>query len=69
MSIKLINYLLNKIVENEYLSYRTRFSMGGSGVPTGEMLRGYPDNSIGPSISYYSRGGNIMFKYSTWPLR
>ena len=38
--------------------------MGGSGVPRGEMLRGYLDNAIGPPINYYSRGGNIMFKYS-----
>jgi len=55
---------IKPLVENEYISSRVRFSMGGSGVPRGEMLRGYLDNSIGPPISYYSRGGNLMFKYS-----
>ena len=55
---------MKSLVEDEYISSRTRFSMGGSGVPYGEMLRGYLDNSIGSQISYYSRGGNIMMKYS-----
>ena len=50
--------------DGEYINSRVRFSMGGSGVPYGEMLRGYLDNSIGSQISYYTRGGNIMFKYS-----
>ena len=55
---------IKSLVEDEFISSRTRFSMGGSGVPYGEMLRGYLDNSIGSQISYYSRGGNIMMKYS-----
>ena len=38
--------------------------MGGSGIPYGEMLRGYPDNSVGSSNNYYNRGGNIILKYS-----
>ena len=56
---------INPLENNEYINSRVRFSMGGSGVPYGEMLRGYLDNSIGSQISYYTRGGNIMFKYST----
>jgi outer membrane protein insertion porin family len=37
--------------------------MGGSGIPYGEMLRGYDDNSVGP-FGYYNRGGTITLKYS-----
>ena len=39
-----------------------RFVMGGSGMPYGEMLRGYEENSVGPD-GYYN-AGNIMLKYS-----
>ena len=56
---------IKPLVANEYINSRIRFSMGGSGVPYGEMLRGYLDHSIGSQISYYTKGGNIMFKYST----
>ena len=56
---------IKPLVANEYINSRVRFSMGGSGVPYGEMLRGYLDHSIGSQISYYTKGGNIMFKYST----
>ena len=44
----------------------TKFFLGGSGIPYGEMLRGYQDNTVGP-FSYGSvrpRGGNIIVKYS-----
>ena len=36
--------------------------MGGTGIPYGEMLRGYTENRVGPYSS--TRGGNIMLKYS-----
>ena len=49
--------------ENEYLPYSARFRMGGDGMPSGEMLRGYKNNSIYGYES--SSGGKIMFKYST----
>ena len=39
-----------------------RFIMGGTGIPYGEMLRGYTENRVGPYSS--TRGGNIMLKYS-----
>tara|TARA_Y100001960_G_scaffold41411_1_gene40410 strand:+ start:749 stop:3160 length:2412 start_codon:yes stop_codon:yes gene_type:complete len=39
----------------------TKFIMGGTGIPYGEMLRGYTENRVGP---YSTRGGNIMLKYS-----
>ena len=39
-----------------------RFVMGGSGMPYGEMLRGYEESSIGPE-GYYN-AGNLMLKYS-----
>ncbi|MCH7496736.1 MAG: outer membrane protein assembly factor BamA [Candidatus Marinimicrobia bacterium] len=40
-----------------------RFYMGGTGIPFGEMLRGYQDNTVGP---YLDRplGGTVMLKYS-----
>lgn len=41
-----------------------RFLMGGSGMPYGEMLRGYSDNTIGPYSTYRPKGGNIILKYS-----
>jgi len=41
-----------------------RFMLGGSGIPYGEMLRGYEDNSIGPMGTYRPRGGNIVLKYA-----
>jgi outer membrane protein insertion porin family len=51
------------------ISPNARFYMGGTGMPSGEMLRGYEDNSIGPySVSSYGslrpRGGNVLLKYS-----
>ena len=39
-----------------------KFVMGGSGIPYGEMLRGYTENRVGPFGS--TRGGNVMLKYS-----
>jgi outer membrane protein insertion porin family len=43
-----------------------RFIMGGDGIPYGEMLRGYPQNKIGPINPYNgsSVGGKFMLKYS-----
>ncbi|MEE9161878.1 MAG: BamA/TamA family outer membrane protein, partial [Candidatus Neomarinimicrobiota bacterium] len=40
-----------------------RFYMGGTGIPFGEMLRGYQDNTVGP---YDGRplGGTVMLKFS-----
>ena len=37
--------------------------MGGTGIPYGEMLRGYELNSIVP-YEYRSLGGNLMLKFS-----
>ncbi len=41
-----------------------RFIMGGTGIPYGEMLRGYEENRIGPFGIGNTRGGNVMIKYS-----
>tara|TARA_B100000131_G_C17918665_1_gene533449 strand:- start:428 stop:817 length:390 start_codon:yes stop_codon:yes gene_type:complete len=38
--------------------------MGGTGIPYGEMLRGYEENRIGPFGIGNTRGGNVMIKYS-----
>ncbi|MFC1480968.1 outer membrane protein assembly factor BamA [Candidatus Neomarinimicrobiota bacterium] len=40
-----------------------KFYLGGSGIPFGEMLRGYPDNTVGP-YSGRPLGARAMFKYS-----
>ena len=49
-----------------YIPPYERFIMGGNGIPYGTMLRGYPDNSIGP-LTTQGRGigGNTMIKYTT----
>jgi len=46
--------------------YYTRFFLGGTGIPYGEMLRGYTDNKVGPINSSYTTplGGNMLFKSS-----
>ncbi len=41
-----------------------KFYMGGSGIPFGEMLRGYPDNSVGP-YSGGPLGGTVTLKYTS----
>ena len=52
--------------EFTYIPPYERFIMGGNGIPYGTMLRGYPDNSIGP-LTAQGRGigGNTVAKYST----
>ena len=66
------NFKVGALVElddNQFIPYSARFVMGGSGLPYGEMLRGYPDNGIGPKINsgyYYNYdGGKVLMKYST----
>ena len=41
-----------------------RFFMGGTGIPYGEMLRGYLDNTVGPLTGGRPLGGTVMLKYS-----
>mgnify|MGYP001333441178 CR=1 FL=1 len=57
---------LNKINqvdgERSIIPPSTRFVMGGTGIPYGEMLRGYDENRVGPFGN--TRGGNVMIKYS-----
>ena len=49
-----------------YIPPYERFIMGGNGIPYGTMLRGYPDNSIGPLTTQgRGSGGNTMIKYTT----
>ena len=59
---------LMELEDNQFIPYTARFVMGGTGIPYGEMLRGYVDNGIGPkkiNSGYLSSdGGKIMFKYS-----
>ncbi len=48
------------------IPFDERFVMGGNGIPYGNMLRGYPDNAIGPRTSSGGPlGGNSMMKLST----
>ena len=59
---------LLELDDNQFIPYSARFVMGGTGIPYGEMLRGYVDNGIGPkkiNSGYLSSdGGKIMVKYS-----
>ena len=50
--------------ERSVIPPNSKFFMGGSGLPNGEMLRGYDDNSIGPMGIYSPLGGDIIIKYS-----
>ena len=50
--------------ERSIIPPNAKFFMGGSGIPYGEMLRGYQDNTIGPFGISRPRGGNIIIKYS-----
>ncbi len=58
--------LSSKNDEVTFIPYNARYIMGGTGIPYGEMLRGYPDNMIGPlsTTSYRPGGGKILMKYS-----
>ena len=47
--------------ERSIMPPSARFIMGGTGIPYGEMLRGYTENRVGPSST---RGGDVMLKYS-----
>tara|TARA_B100000676_G_scaffold300743_1_gene346863 strand:- start:8 stop:2383 length:2376 start_codon:yes stop_codon:yes gene_type:complete len=49
-----------------FIPFDERFIMGGNGIPYGNALRGYPDNSIGPTTaSGQAVGGNAMGKITT----
>ncbi len=72
VSTKLVFYQMTKIGvikqirepdERSILPPEEKFYMGGTGIPYGEMLRGYRDNTVGP---YDGRplGATAMFKYS-----
>ena len=42
-----------------------RSERSGTGIPQGEMLRGYQENKVGPYGAYSgTRGGDIMIRYS-----
>jgi outer membrane protein insertion porin family len=52
--------------EHSVIPFDERFIMGGNGIPYGNMLRGYPDNSLGPQTrSGNPVGGNAMLKFTT----
>jgi len=52
--------------ERSIIPFDERFVMGGNGIPYGNMLRGYPDNAIGPLTSNGGPlGGNTMVKFTT----
>ena len=49
-----------------FIPYNDRFLMGGNGIPYGNPLRGYDDNSVGPLTSTNSPiGGNTLVKFGT----
>ncbi|MFQ6605013.1 MAG: outer membrane protein assembly factor BamA [Fidelibacterota bacterium] len=61
-----IQLLGNQNDSRSIIPFDERFVMGGNGIPYGNMLRGYPDNSIGPqTVSGGPLGGNNMLKITT----
>jgi outer membrane protein insertion porin family len=52
--------------EISIIPYDERFILGGNGIPYGNMLRGYDDNTIGPiSTTGSPIGGNSILRFST----
>ena len=58
----ILEKIRDKDGERSIIPPSARFVMGGTGIPYGEMLRGYTENRVGPFGS--TRGGNVMIKYS-----
>ena len=56
--------ILLRRFKNSIIPPSATFIMGGTGIPYGEMLRGYPDYEIRPYGYSHTRGGDIMLKYS-----
>ncbi len=59
--------IIKKLRHDGIIPPDERYIMGGSGMIYGMALRGYDDNQVGPTSgsSYYSYGGETLFKYST----
>lgn len=52
--------------EQSIIPFDERFILGGNGIPYGNMLRGYPDNQVGPLTSTgRPLGGNTLFKFTS----
>jgi len=52
--------------KHSIIPWDEKFIMGGNGIPYGNMLRGYPENSIGPKSSSGSTTyGTSMIKFSS----
>ncbi len=64
MKTGIIKKIFTASNERSIIPPSTKFFLGGSGIPYGEMLRGYQDNTVGPYGSTRPRGGNIIIKYS-----
>ena len=59
--IGVIHPLKNLDNERTLIPFDEKFIMGGNGMPYGNMLRGYPDNSISPG----PMGGNALLRSVT----
>ena len=57
---------ITKTSDSSIIPPQRYFVMGGSGIPYGEMLRGYPENSVGPYYyeNNYPVGGKLLTRYS-----
>ncbi len=67
VKIGTIRDLPNTNKELSIIPFAEKFYMGGNGIQFGTMLRGYPENSIGPVSESGGRtvGGKTMLKYTT----
>jgi len=59
--IGVIHPLENLDNQRSIIPFDEKFIMGGNGMPYGNMLRGYPDNSISPGPT----GGNVLLRSVT----
>jgi outer membrane protein insertion porin family len=66
LKLGVIAELPSKDDEISIIPLDEKFIMGGNGIPYGNALRGYPDNSVGPQTGGGSpTGGNTILKFST----
>jgi len=64
MKMGVLKSLPEKNSQRSVIPPSAKFFMGGSGIPYGEMLRGYDDNTVGPMGVYSPLGGDIILKYT-----
>ena len=67
MKIGVVAELPANAGDRSFIPWNDRFIMGGNGIPYGNPLRGYDDNSVGPLAKETNSpiGGNTLVKFGT----